>query len=73
MQVCIDIVQQVGFPIFVAVYLLHIHSKKLVKLHVEQSRTNLLLVVLVQALAKGEVDIPGQIVNEVSGVIEAPE
>ena len=73
MEVFINVIQQVGFPIFIAVYLLHAYSKKLDQFHAEQARTNLLLVVLVKALTKGNIAIPEEIENEVSGVVDAPK
>jgi len=70
MEVFINLIQQVGFPIFIAVYLLHAYSKKLDQFHSEQTRTNLLLVVLVKALTKGNIAIPEEVEDEVSGVVD---
>ncbi len=75
MDIAIQLIQQLGFPIFVSVYLLHIHSKKLDAFHVTQTRTNVLLAVLVRVLTADHPDIaiPTEVVDEVSGVVDVPE
>jgi hypothetical protein len=74
MEIAVQLIQQLGFPIFVSVYLLHIHSKKLDAFHVTQTRTNVLLAVLVRVLtADTEIAIPDEVVDEVSGVMDVPE
>lgn len=72
MEIFMQLIQQVGFPIFVAVYLLHSYRKKLDEFHVEQARTNLLLAVLVKSLARGDTEVPQEIIDEVSAVLESP-
>ena len=74
MDIAVQLIQSLGFPIFVSVYLLHIHSKKLDAFHATQTRTNVLLAVLVRVLAADtEIAIPEEVIDEVSGVTDVPE
>ena len=74
MDIAVQLIQSLGFPIFVAVYLLHIYSKKLEAFHAAQNRTNVLLAVLVKALAAdADISIPKEVIDEVSGVTDVPD
>jgi hypothetical protein len=73
MDVFTTLIQTVGFPIFVAMYLLHRHEKKLEMLYEEQKQTNVVMAVLVKVLASNEnTSIPAEVVDEVSGVFNTP-
>ena len=72
MDAFVTIIQTVGFPIFVAVYLLHRHEKKLDKLWQEHRQTNVVLAVLVKVLTQDGAAVPDSVVDEVSGVTSMP-
>ena len=70
-----EVISELGFPIFVALYFMYVHSKKLDRFYDEQNRTNVLLAVLVKVLTtdRDGPGIPIAIVDEVSGVVDVSE
>ena len=70
MDAFVVIIQTVGFPIFVAVYLLHRYGAQMDKMAEAQKTTNVVLAVLVKTLTQGnQMAIPESVMDEVSGVV----
>jgi hypothetical protein len=71
MEIATQLIQALGFPIFVCLWLMYRVEKRLEKQHAEQHRTNVLLAVVVKVL-DGETSVPENVVDEVSGVVSVP-
>lgn len=71
MEIATQLIQALGFPIFVCLWLMYRVEKRLEKQHAEQHRTNVLLAVVVKVL-DGEGPVPDNVVDEVSGVVSVP-
>ena len=73
MDAFVIIIQTVGFPIFVALYLLIRYEKKIDKMAEAQKTTNVVLAVLVKVHSHGnQLSVPEVIVDDVSGVVSVP-
>lgn len=68
----VAIIQTLGFPIFVCLWLMYRVEKRMDKQHKEQHRSNVLLSVIVRVLDDGAA-MPEHIVDEVTGVVKTPE
>ena len=64
----IDIIQSLGYPIFVSLWLMFRVEKRMDTQHREQHRTNVLLSAIVRTL-DGDEAIPETIADEASGVL----
>lgn len=71
MEIATQLIQALGFPIFVCLWLMYRVEKRMEKQHAEQHRTNVLLAVIVKVL-DGEESVPDNVVDEVSGVVSVP-
>ena len=71
MDIATQLIQTLGFPIFVCLWLMYRVEKRLEKQHKEQHRTNVLLAVIVKVL-DGDGAVPENVANEISGVVSVP-
>jgi hypothetical protein len=68
----VGFVQKLGFPIFVAWYLMVRIEKRIEHLIEQDRKKNVLLAILVRVLSDNSA-VPQEFVDEVSGVKEMPE
>lgn len=67
----VNIIQALGFPIFVCLWLMYRVEKRLDKIHKEQHRSNILQAVIVKVLDEGTA-VPDNVVDEITGKVPAP-
>ena len=68
MNSAVDIIQALGFPIFVCLWLMYRVEKRLDKIHKEQHRSNILQAVIVKVLDEGTA-VPDNVVDEITGKV----
>jgi len=74
MESAVQIIQALGFPIFVCLWLMYRQDKKSDLIYEAHKRTNVVLAVLVKVLTSDNgVAVPSHIVDEVSGVVDPQE
>lgn len=74
MDVALEFIQKLGFPVFVAVFLMFKYDRKMERLLEEHKRTNVVLAVLVKVISDGSQSsgVPQEVIDEVSGVETVP-
>ena len=69
METAVKLIQILGFPIFVCLWLMYRQDKRLDAMHKSHNRTNVILAVLVKVLTEGNgAAVPSDIVDEASGL-----
>jgi hypothetical protein len=68
MDIAVNLIQALGFPIFVCLWLMYRVEKRMDRQHKEQQRTNTLLTVIVKVMDSKDT-VPENVVDEVSGVV----